>query len=116
MLSEIKRHAVERMAVNYPNHLLEIANAFDEVIKESIKTSVEQIFLGSSVAELKEAKEMIISIHNTPAPISEPVTTPVVEPEPVTTPVVEPEPVTTPVVKDPKNSKKNKKPAADILG
>ena len=112
MLSDNKKQAVERLINVHPNHKLEVLQAIDEVIKENIKVSSEQIFLGWSISELQSARDMVKGIME-PTPASEPI------PEPVTTPVTEPasEPIPAPVVKkgkDPFYSKKNKK-SADLL-
>ena len=116
MLSDNKKQAVERLINVHPNHKSEVLQAIDEVIKENIKVSSEQIFLGWSISELQSARDMVKGIME-PTPASEPIPEPI--PEPVTTPVTEPasEPIPTPVVKkgkDPFYSKKNKK-SADLL-
>ena len=110
-LSDIKQAAVERMAVNFPNHIPEIIKAFDEVIKESVKLSVEQIFLGSSVQELQMAINILKRKLEAPAPAPAPVPAPA--PAPAPAPVIH-KVINTNVDKGSKNSKKNNR-SADLL-
>jgi hypothetical protein len=67
MVTDIVLRNIENLLKQFPNHSTSISDAIDKLIIKSIDKTVEQCFLGQSVAQLEEIKSLI-NVMDEPTP------------------------------------------------